>query len=333
MFGTILKEVSGYFDKTALITAFFPSLIFWGTTIFLIVDREMGWNAAIKQWEEWSPTVHGIALVAFFAWVTFWSFLTVNFRPLVVRLYEGYWSEVNPGVVVLKERMRRKWKQRRDKLDRLDRQLQEQKSLLKAELKAWEELKIFLTNLQHDGSPLNSELIEKEVKDFLTQCNDSYFFQLEKVVFLDNPSYDEVKKIRERVRSCWEKVRRCQIVHTENKEKIWDQYSQGLTNVTNHLLKLLEQKETEVQERIERIDNELFRYYPTERAEIMPTQLGNVLKASEMYAGERYNLDAVLIWSRLLPALPKEFVESFSNGNTLGLCTAVWIAPCRLAGC
>lgn len=102
----------------------------------------------------------------------------------------------------------------------------------------------------------------------------------------------------------------------------------------------MEQKETEIQERIERIDNELFRYYPTERAEIMPTQLGNVLKASEMYAGERYNLDAVLIWPRLLPALPKEFVESFSSAKVsldlmvtlsayvllFGLPLAAWLA-------
>lgn len=222
MFSTILKEVSGYFDKTALITAFFPSLIFWGATIFLIVDLEMGWNTAIKQWEEWSGTVHGIALIAFFAWVTFWSFLTVNFRPLIVRLYEGYWSEVNPVVVVLKERMRRKWKQRRDKLDRLDRQLQEQKSLFKDELNAWEELKIFLKNLQHDGSPLNSEQIEQEVTKFLTECNENYLIRLEKVVFSEKPSYEQLKNLRRKISSCWEKVLRCQILTLEYKKKIME---------------------------------------------------------------------------------------------------------------
>jgi hypothetical protein len=340
MFGTILKEVSGYFDKTALITAFFPSLIFWGATIFLIVDQQNGWNAAIKQWEGWSGTIQGIALIAFFAWVTFWSFLTVNFRPFVVRLYEGYWSEVNPIVVVLKEGMRRKWKKRRDKLDRLDRQLQEQKSLLKNELKTWEELTSFLKKIPHDSSPVNSEQSKQEVINFLKECNDSYFFQLEKLVCSDNPISENVANFRLQVSSCWEKVLRCQFLATESEKNSWNQYRQELTNVSNRLLKLLKQKETEVQERIERIDNELFRYYPTERAEIMPTQLGNVLKASEMYAGERYNLDAVLIWPRLLPALPKEFVESFSSAKVsldlmvtlsayvllFGLPLAVWLA-------
>lgn len=340
MFGTILKEVSGYFDKTALITAFFPSLIFWGATLFLIVDQQGDWNAAIKQWEGWSGTIQGIALIAFFAWVTFWSFLTVNFRPFIVRLYEGYWSEVNPVVVVLKEVMRRKWKLRRDKLDRLDRQLQEQKSLFKDEVKAWEELKIFLTNLPHDGSRFNSEQSKEEVTKFLRECNENYFFKLEKVVLSDKPSYEQVKNLRLQVGSCWEKVLRCQICDPESEKNSWNQDREELTNVTNRLLKLLEQKETELQERIERIDNELFRYYPTERAEIMPTQLGNVLKASEMYAGERYNLDAVLIWPRLLPALPKEFVESFSSAKVsldlmvtlsayvllFGLPLAVWLA-------
>lgn len=340
MFGTILKEVSGYFDKTALITAFFPSLIFWGATLMLIVGQQMGWNAAIKQWEEWSGTVQGIALVAFFVWVTFWSFLTVNFQPLIVRLYEGYWSEINPVVAVLKDHMRRKWKQRRDKLDGFDRQLQEQKSLFKDELKAWEELKEFLRNLQHDDSPLDSENIAQEVEKFSNKYNENYFFKMEKVVLLDNPSYEDLKNIRLQVSPYWQKVLRCQNLAPDTKKSSWNKYRQELTNVTNRVIKLLEQKQIEVEERIERIDNELFRYYPTERAEIMPTQLGNVLKASEMYAGERYHLDAVLIWPRLLPGLPKEFVESFSSAKVsldlmvtlsayillFGLPLCVWLA-------
>lgn len=311
MFGTILKEVSGYFDKTALITAFFPSLIFWGATIFLIVDREMGWSAAIKQWEEWSGTVQGIVLVAFFAWVTFWSFLTVNFRPLVVRLYEGYWSEINPFVALIKKHMRNNWKQRWDKLDRLDRDLAEQIAPLEEELEAWKKLSVLLKNLRPDSS-LNIEQVEQEVKNIFLQAEKFYVV---KQSVLENQYYEEVKNLSQKVRLCWEKVVKCKSSVSENEKNIWKQYTERMNQLRILLERFLKQQKVELEERRERINYELFRYYPTERAEIMPTQLGNVLKASEMYAGERYNLDAVLIWPRLLPALPKEFVESFSSAK------------------
>lgn len=347
MFGTILKEVSGYFDKTALITAFFPSLIFWGATLMLTVGQQMGWSAAIKQWDNWSGTVQGIALVAFFAWVTFWSFLTINFRPFIVRLYEGYWSEVNPVVVWIKERRRSYWKQCWDKLDRLYHQLEEQRGLFKHELQAWKKLEESLPNISEilspDTSPINQEQEQskKEVTNFLNTYNNSYFFQhLEKELLSDNLIHKKLNNIRHEAGLCWEKVLRCQSLAPNNEKDLWNQYRQELTNVTTRFLKLFQQKGTEVEERMERIDSQLSRYYPTERSEIMPTQLGNVLKASEMYAGERYHLDAVLIWPRLLPNLPKEFVESLSSAKVsldlmvtlsayillFGLPLAVWLA-------
>jgi hypothetical protein len=38
----------------------------------------------------------------------------------------------------------------------------------------------------------------------------------------------------------------------------------------------------------------------------MPTQIGNILRASEVYALDRYGLDSVIIWSRLRPVLKTE---------------------------
>jgi len=57
-------------------------------------------------------------------------------------------------------------------------------------------------------------------------------------------------------------------------------------------------------------------YYPpsnaAQRFELLPTRLGNVLLSSERYAYERYGADAVLIWPRLFPLLPKERVDSLA---------------------
>lgn len=55
----------------------------------------------------------------------------------------------------------------------------------------------------------------------------------------------------------------------------------------------------------------LFLYPPDSRPwHVMPTQLGNILKAGEVYATLRYGLDAVLIWPRLWSLLPEEAVAS-----------------------
>jgi len=47
------------------------------------------------------------------------------------------------------------------------------------------------------------------------------------------------------------------------------------------------------------------RYPPPTRLDLMmPTRLGNILRAAEIYPYERYGLDTVVIWPRLRPFLP-----------------------------
>jgi hypothetical protein len=48
----------------------------------------------------------------------------------------------------------------------------------------------------------------------------------------------------------------------------------------------------------------LNKYYPSEGYRIMPTSLGNVIRAAEDEAGNTYGLDTVITWPILYEVLP-----------------------------
>lgn len=54
---------------------------------------------------------------------------------------------------------------------------------------------------------------------------------------------------------------------------------------------------------------------PFDDKDFMPTRLGNVLKASEVYANERYLIEAITIWPRLFSLLPSGFVKDMEEKN------------------
>jgi hypothetical protein len=60
-------------------------------------------------------------------------------------------------------------------------------------------------------------------------------------------------------------------------------------------------------------DLEVIRPYDDE--EVLPTRLGNVLRASEIYPVERYNLEALVVWPRLYNVLPQEFIHELEEVN------------------
>jgi len=55
--------------------------------------------------------------------------------------------------------------------------------------------------------------------------------------------------------------------------------------------------------------------YPQTKSRLMPTRLGNVLRAAEDYATHAYNLDAVLVWPRLVPHLPSAYQEQLAQAS------------------
>lgn len=55
--------------------------------------------------------------------------------------------------------------------------------------------------------------------------------------------------------------------------------------------------------------------FPPLYAGIMPTQLGNILRSSEAYAGTHYGLDAVAFWPLLIAVIPDSYQEKINSAR------------------
>jgi hypothetical protein len=64
------------------------------------------------------------------------------------------------------------------------------------------------------------------------------------------------------------------------------------------------------------LQDQLFHGYPDRAELLLPTRLGNVLRAAEGYAGRAYGMDAPFWWPRLWPLLPEKSQAAVDDGLT-----------------
>jgi hypothetical protein len=57
----------------------------------------------------------------------------------------------------------------------------------------------------------------------------------------------------------------------------------------------------------------LYGEYSRSPKEVMPTRLGNVLRAAEYYPDDRYGADYLILWTRLAPLCPDSFLENMNQ--------------------
>jgi hypothetical protein len=82
--------------------------------------------------------------------------------------------------------------------------------------------------------------------------------------------------------------------------------------------------------------------FPVRQKSILPTRLGNVVRAFEGYPKLKYGIDAIMLWPRLAPILPKEVTESLDsakasfdfmlNASVLSAVSAVAVVAAGLVG-
>ncbi len=53
--------------------------------------------------------------------------------------------------------------------------------------------------------------------------------------------------------------------------------------------------------------------YPPANAELLPSKLGNIIRAFEYYPATRYNIETITVWPRLLAVLPKSQIDAINT--------------------
>lgn len=318
MFSTILKEVTGYFDKRALLSAFFPSLVFWGMTLLVVIPLSKGWKAAFDGWDAQSATIKGLLLLAFFVWIAFWSFLTLNLRPLLSRIYEGNWGW---RFSKIEDWRRQYWQNRWTDENSFYKELSEQAihlnrdinisltSVLTKMLAALDE-KYPLGQTEDDKS---FDALLNEIESSLVQRRNVTPLNLQEVLN-DNtaPLYLSFKNIamyRKRAEEFWEKIKQRETNNDKNNP--WVERRKQI----NRLVFSLRERYEDVEEQRQRIIRDFSIYFPQDIDNVMPTLMGNVLKAAEVLVWKRYHLNAVSIWPRLQSSLPKEFADALHDAR------------------
>jgi hypothetical protein len=107
MLTSLGSGLMGLFGRRFFITAWLPSLLYWGGIGSLIVTG-IGWHRATDWWlrqpTEFKVVLTGLAL----AWITFFAYLLAAWISLAIRLGEGYWPQRRPWSW-LSERRREKY--------------------------------------------------------------------------------------------------------------------------------------------------------------------------------------------------------------------------------
>ena len=95
MLTSLGSGLMGLFGRRFLITAWLPSLLYWGGFGSLVITG-IGWHRATGWWlrqpTEFKVVLAGLAL----AWITFFAYLLAAWIPLAIRLGEGYWPRRRP---------------------------------------------------------------------------------------------------------------------------------------------------------------------------------------------------------------------------------------------
>ena len=307
MFSTTLKQVTGYFDRHALVSAFFPNLIFLGATLGLIIHEQYGWQSAIESWEKMPASLQGIFLVSFLFFVAFCTFLTLNFQSALLRLYEGYWSIPSALASSFQSRRLHHYQKQWAALKIKDSGLGAQQSKLYLENKQLNVLLNDLPKLEISNPLLRLSELEDKIKPYIPALKKT----------ISNEILQPNTVLAENLRSLWQVWRDGNSLSKSDKEEErWTHYYKILDSYTGNLKRVLDEKLSDIEKSRYQLNRIQFLFFPLSKSDVLPTQLGNIMRAAELYSQQRYNLDALVIWPRLQNTFSKDFSDGLQSAKT-----------------
>ncbi len=297
MFSTFFKEISGYFDKQAFISAFCPSFIFWGSTFAVIFFQRSNLESNAAAWGSLGSFGQFLYVLAFFVWTAFWAFLILNFHSFLLRFFQGE-LQFPPLVNWLRKRWQKRWKALKTRDDELETR--------EIELLATSELKDFVFSIS--GQPIN------ELPDLAAAAENATKIK-DLLDSADKSRHDQsLKNSADKLLEAWQifvPYRKLEKTDTE-----WKTLVENLDELTKLLLdKSQAELDKSAEERLQ-LHHKFFLKFPQQCEEVKPTELGNVLEAADSRIRLRYNLDAPLFWPRLQGLLPKEVNETIQGART-----------------
>lgn len=114
MLNDVFKEVPGLLGRRFIMNAFFPSFLFWGLVITVVLAGQGDFVSVLKEWNQLDSTLKALQIVGFFSWITVFSVILSNHFNTILRFYEGYW---NFPLGWLKKNRKKWYKSRLIKLD------------------------------------------------------------------------------------------------------------------------------------------------------------------------------------------------------------------------
>ncbi|GGN30566.1 hypothetical protein [Streptomyces fuscichromogenes] len=319
MFTTVLKEVSGFFDRRALATVFFPSLVFWTGAALTAGLAEHKTGQGVRVWAHQPGVVQAGIVVGWIAFVVFWSLLWQASGAALDRLFQGYWPQEGPLSVLTRRGSRRHARARQDLIAR-DRELEQAEIAASAERAAFPE----------PGAVAAPTVV------WPTERIEAELDALETILRLQITS-DPLSGWSTRCRDLAEQL----APHSgTTQDETWKRRLGRFAVAANELAHALEEAELALREERSTVQQQLFLRYPQPPVKPLPTSLGNIVRAAEQHPRVRYGLDPVVIWSRLQPVLPADDADAVRRAKAsldllctlaayiglFGLPIATWVA-------
>ncbi len=292
MFSTILKAVTGYFDRQSTLTTFFPLLLFWGVVIVVVFSHHVGWAGTLARWNGVTGTTQALLIVAFLSWVALWTFLVLNFRVGLLRLFEGELPDSARRGRLLAWR-RRHWEREMAHLEGRDAVLEERETFLREEAREWEAF-------PPDVLPAEPLPPVEHAADLVAR------WQRLGAASANAQSGDEA------LADLGRKVRQASLVTAP---VAGAEGRKQLAMLVTSSQEAVERRIEEVRAQRAVLHFRLSRYFP-QHAVLAPTRLGNAMRAIDTYSRPRYGLDLATIWPRLQPLLPAETLSWLGQAGT-----------------